>query len=230
MLAASVIKKPTESDRFFSGFALHSCSPRWIAITITVIVHLLVLWGLLRSTGLIPAKESRVTQLRYITLPLQDELDEVREIEPFTSDPDFTSQELLPTRLQQLPEFVSEVEPLTQQELSEIVGRSDSVPQNNTQGIARNVFHPKLREQLTIEENKPVLARVEDSALETHTDPSGATVVKLGSGNCLRSPAAKPGEARNWYMTSCAGKTESEKILERVDTDVNGKRRFDQNN
>lgn len=221
MLAASVIKKPTESGRFFSGFTLHSRSPRWIAIAITVIVHLLVLWGLLPSTGLIPAKESRVTQLRYIVLPAQDELDKVRVIEPFALNSDLTSQELLPTRLQQLPEFVLEVEPLTQQELNEIVERSDSVPQNNTQGIARNVFHPKLREQLTTEENKPVLARVEGSALETHTDPSGATVVKLGSGNCLRSPAAKPGEARNWYMTSCSGKTESEKIMDRVKQSIN---------
>ncbi|MEN0038933.1 MAG: hypothetical protein AAGC78_17780 [Cellvibrio sp.] len=230
MLAASVIKKPTVSGRFFSGLTLHSRSPRWIAIAITVIVHLLVLWGLLRSTGFIPAKESRVTQLRYITLPAQNEPEKVRAIESFTLSSGFTSQELLPAKLQQLPEFVTEVEPLTQQELNEIIGRSNYPSQNNTQGIARNVFHPGLREQLAIEENKPVLARVEDSALETHTDPSGATVVKLGSGKCLRSPSVKSGEARNWYMTSCGGKTESEEMLERVDMDVNGKRRFGEPN
>lgn len=227
MLATSVIKKPTESGRFFSGPILHGRSPRCIAIAITVIVHLLVLWGLLRSTGLIPSNESRITQLRYITLPAQDEADKPRVIELLTLSSDPAPKELLHTTLQQLPEFIS-VEPLTQQELNEIVGRSDYLPQNNTQGIARNVFHPKLRGQLTIEENKPVLARVEDRTLDTHTDPSGATIVKLGSGNCLRSPTAKPGEARNWYVTSCAGKTESEKMLERVEDSLHRTLKFDE--
>ncbi len=117
-------------------------------------------------------------------------------------------------------------EPLTPQELKELLGGDDFPLQNNTAEIARNVFHPGLRKQLTAEANKPVLARVEDRGLETYVDPSGATVVVSASGNCLSSPAAKIGEPRNWYMVPCAGKNESEKVMDRIDEAVNGKLKF----
>jgi len=231
MLATSAIKKPTESGRFFSAAKTHRLLQRWIAIVITLVVHLLVLWGLLHATVFTSSEEPRTTQLRYITLPpVTDKIEKSRIKESLSIQLNPFSRELLQPAFQQIPELVSELEPLTPQELREITSSNSYSPQGNSLGIARNVFHPGLREKLTIEENRPVLARVEDGDLKTHTDPSGATIVRLGSGNCLKSPPSKPGEARNWYMTACAGKTESEKMLERVDRDVNGNRRFDEPN
>jgi hypothetical protein len=227
MLATFVAGKPTEFGRFFSGLTIGRISPRWIAIAITLILHIFILWALLRNAVLIPSDEFRLTNLRYITLPIVEDPDKPRLDNSLTLNFTPDSNKLLQIPLQQLPELVLEPEPLNQRELNEIVGHSDYLLQNNTQGISRNVFHPGLRKKLTAEENKPVLARVEDRGLETHTDPTGATVVKLGSGNCLRSPAVKSGEARNWYMTPCAGKTESETIMDRVDHAVNGKLELD---
>lgn len=121
------------------------------------------------------------------------------------------------------------IEPLSAQELAEVVDRNNT--QSDYQGsaaISENVFHPGLRGQLTAEANKPQLARVEDSALKTYIDPAGATVVKLADGSCLKSPhESKIGAPKNWYMTPCGGKSQSEQMMERVNQDVNGKRRFD---
>jgi hypothetical protein len=39
----------------------------------------------------------------------------------------------------------------------------------------------------------------------------------------------KIGAPQNWYMTRCAGKSESEKIMERVEQSINGKLKFDSN-
>lgn len=121
------------------------------------------------------------------------------------------------------------IEPLSSQELAEIVdshnARSDS---RSTAAIAENVFDPRLRARLSEEANKPTLARVENSGPKTYTDPAGATIVVLGSGNCLMSPLnTKIGSPKNWYMTPCVGKSESETMMERVDMDVNGKLRFE---
>jgi len=122
------------------------------------------------------------------------------------------------------------IEPLTAQELAEVVDRNNT--QSNYQGsaaISENVFHPGLRGKLIAEANKPQLARVEDSALQTYTDPAGATVVKLADGSCLMSPhESKIGAPKNWYMTPCGGKSESEQIMKRVNQDANGKLRFDE--
>jgi hypothetical protein len=96
-----------------------------------------------------------------------------------------------------------------------------------TGSIGDNVFHPALRARLITEENKPDLQRV-DLGPKTYSDPSGATIVDLGDGKCLRSSVvSKVGETQNWYMTSCGGKSESERIMERVNQAVNGKLKFD---
>lgn len=122
------------------------------------------------------------------------------------------------------------IEPLTSQELIEIVD-SHNV-QSNSQAaapIAENVFHPGLRARLSAEANKPTLMRVEASDLQTFTDPAGATVVKLPGGGCMSSPAGtKSGAPKNWYFVACGGQSESEKMMERVNEDVNGKLRFDE--
>ncbi|QEY15245.1 hypothetical protein D0C16_04195 [Cellvibrio sp. KY-GH-1] len=118
------------------------------------------------------------------------------------------------------------VQPLTMDELHELSQQRISAAGESATGIAANVFHPELRKRLHEEANKPKRQRA-DAGPKTYTDPSGATVVDLGGGKCLRSSAPKIGEAINWYMTSCGGKSESEQIMERVNQAVNGKLKFE---
>lgn len=122
------------------------------------------------------------------------------------------------------------IEPLSALELKEIVESHDAQSASqSTAAIAENVFHPGRRARLSAEANKPTPVRVEDSGLQTFTDPAGATVVKLPGGGCMSSPAdAKIGVPRNWYFTACGGQSESEKMMERINEDVNGKLRFDE--
>lgn len=118
------------------------------------------------------------------------------------------------------------VQSLTMDELRELNQQKNTVIAAPATGIAANVFNPALRKRLHEEASKPELQRA-DAGPKTHTDPSGATIVDLGGGKCLRSSAPKPGEAQNWYMTSCGGKSESEQIMERVNQAVNGKLTFE---
>ncbi|WP_049629939.1 hypothetical protein [Cellvibrio sp. pealriver] len=120
------------------------------------------------------------------------------------------------------------LKPLTAEELRDIIQSNNSAHQTTpTGGIATNVFHPGLRQRLQEEERKPELQRA-DAGPKTHTDPSGATIVDLGGGKCLRSSVPKLGQVQNWYMTSCGGTSESEQIMERVNNAVNGKLRFEE--
>ncbi len=116
------------------------------------------------------------------------------------------------------------IQPLTNDDLRDIVQSSaaerDQSPAPSGD-IAANVFHPELRKRLQEEASKPKLKRVEDKdGLESHIDSSGATIVDLGGGRCLRSPPTKVGEAKNWFMVSCGGKTESEQMMDRVNQEV----------
>lgn len=112
---------------------------------------------------------------------------------------------------------------LSAEEIREIGQREHSMDTpRRTGSISENVFHPGLRKRLREEESRPELQRA-DRGLKTHTDPSGATIVDLGGGKCLRSSLTRPGETQNWYMTSCSAKSESERMMERVDQTVNGK-------
>lgn len=122
------------------------------------------------------------------------------------------------------------IEPLSAQELKEVVESHDAQSASqSTTAIAENVFHPGLHARLSAEANKSTLMRVKASDLQTFTDPAGATVVKLPGGGCMSSPAnTKIGAPKNWYFTACGGQSESEKIMERVNSDVNGKLRFDE--
>lgn len=118
------------------------------------------------------------------------------------------------------------IQPLTMDELRELNQQENTLLDEPATGIATNVFNPALRRRLNEEASKPGLLRA-DSGPKTHTDPSGATVVDLGGGKCLRSSVPKLGEAQNWYMTSCGGKSESEQIMDRVNQAVNGKLKFE---
>lgn len=225
--------KPTGNGRFFvyltslvssaTVVITPSNSSRWIAIGITLILHLIVLWTAVRNSRSIPPSELLSGRLHYVELPPLEEPPVLRVAQPPVINPDSfkvnSPQDVLPP----LPELTLPLEPLTPQEINELLSNNNFSSQPNSAEIARNVFHPGLRKQLTDESNKPVLARVEDGGLETYTDPSGATIVVSGSGSCMMSPPAKIGEPRNWYFVACAGKNESEKMMERVNEAVNGK-------
>lgn len=124
------------------------------------------------------------------------------------------------------------IEPLSAQELAAIVERHTAEPDyHHAPAIAENVFHSGLRAKLNEEASKPLLARVEDAGLVAHTDPSGATIVMLDNGGCLRSPPSEIGAEKNWYVsvTPCPGKSRSEKIMEQVEQSITGKLKFDKN-
>lgn len=134
----------------------------------------------------------------------------------------------LPINVETLPPAVV-IQPLTSEELRSVIEVDDQPrTQSRGSGISANVFNPALRKRLQVEESKPVLVR-EDMGLKNHIDPSGATIVDLGEGECLRSSVVtKPGEAQNWYktMTPCGGTTESERAMDRVNQEV--RERFQQ--
>lgn len=117
---------------------------------------------------------------------------------------------------------------LSRDEMQEIyLERKSTIAPQLKGSIAENVFNPALRERLIAEENKPDLQRV-DAGLKTNSDPSGATIVDLENGKCLRSSAVrKVGEVQNWYMTGCGGKSEAERMMERINERVNGRLRFE---
>ena len=225
MLAiSSELKNPTGDGRFFSGVITRSNSPRWIAIAVTLLLHLLFLWLVISGKHSSLRDNSIKTRLQYIEPTVLEKPAPSQRVDPLSINPASTTITLLP-----LPQLAIQPEPLTQQELRELLGNYDYPSQSDMAGIAKNVFHPELRKQLTDESNKPVLARVEDRGLETYTDPSGATIVVTGSGTCLSSPPAKIGSPRNWYVSTCSGKTESEKIMDRVNEAVNGKLKLERN-
>ncbi|WP_062060509.1 hypothetical protein [Cellvibrio sp. OA-2007] len=120
------------------------------------------------------------------------------------------------------------IEPLTAQELAELTDNHNSTTAHqDSASIAENVFHPGLRAQLTTEANKPKLARAEESALQTYTDPAGAEVMKISDKGCMRSPSdTKVGAPKNWYFAGCGGQSESEKMMERVNGEVKKKVSF----
>lgn len=229
MLAtASTVKKPTKSGRFFSIVVTPPYLPRWIAIIFTLALHLLMLSRVIHGGSLRLPEDLMMARLQYIKLPSPEKPTLSRLVEPPLVSPLNPDIKLLADSFLPLPAIIVQSEPLTREELQELVGEPNYIPQHETADIAKNVFHPGLRKQLTIEANKPVLARAEDQGLETYMDSSGATIVKLSDGSCLKSPPVKIGEPQNWYMAPCAGKNESEKIMDRVNQAINGKLRLNE--
>lgn len=229
--------------------ARHQQSPLlWLALLLSSLLHLSLLLVEFSSNQLRPKQAP--TQTLHIDL-LQAPLKKrdvgpelmVREtvesqtdskatkdvIEPPVSKPVIATTEK-PRETQRQARVV--IESLSPQELIAIVDNHNAQRDHQSQSaIGKNVFHPGLRAQLNAEANKPILARVEDAGLKTHLDPSGATVLMLDNGGCLRSPPTEIGEAKNWYvsMTPCPGKNESERIMERVEQSINGKLKINNN-
>lgn len=217
----SYYSKTTIGIRWLWGvIAEHSVLLRWITLLFSVALHVLVLWFGFSSITSISVETPRA-RLQYVNLasPVDEHVDPPRVVEPSIDPERIHKALLLSMPLPESVEYSSLLEPLTPQELKQI---TDAYPSQrdseNSAVIAKSVFHPGLRKQLTIEANKPKLARVEDdNGPKTYTDPSGATVVVLGNGSCLRSPGTTSSRGpRNWYMTPCGGKAESEQMLERV--------------
>ena len=205
-------------------------------IAISVLCHALLLildWDL-QVLPPVKAPATRLTVQLQAAIPELDTLPKqpietpsagAATAEPIVDEPRILEKESpvsAPTR-EEKPTTVL-VQPLTTDELRSVIERDEQtsieLPTHApASGIAANVFNPELRKRLQEEEGKPELQRA-DAGPKTHTDPSGATIVDLGGGKCLRSSAPKPGAAQNWYMTSCGGKSESEQMMERVNQEV----------
>lgn len=113
--------------------------------------------------------------------------------------------------------------PLSSQEMSEISASQHSgSAYSHSSAIEKNVFHPKLRSQLKALQQQPALARVEDSRLDMYSTGIGSDRLKTKGGGCLEvADRGRDSGPRNWYMTRCAEKSESENMMERVNEAVN---------
>lgn len=124
------------------------------------------------------------------------------------------------------------IEPLTSQELAGIVDSHNEQPDyENALPIVKNVFHPELRKKLIAASKERRKKRIEDEdASADYIDPAGAVRIETGMGTCISTPQNnKPGASRDWYVSLCKGKSESEKAMERVEQSINGKLEFDEN-
>lgn len=243
MLADPTYVREVDLSRFANSIAeldAHPCSypsPRYLLVGLffSALLHVfLFFWQI--DSSVLPKSAPRI----YLTLnpidvkPKEDILLSAQPEKPVTTS-DLAPVSVPPAPLPETAISSSELEQtriittLSRDEMQEIYPERTSTIAPQLKGsIAENVFNPALRERLMTEENRPDLQRA-DTGPKTHMDPSGATVVELGNGKCLRSSVlTKVGEAQNWYMTSCGGKSESERMMERINDQVNGKLRFDE--
>jgi hypothetical protein len=218
-----------------------------IGVGASCVVHTLALLVNWRSASIeIEKFEAPVLVIQLQAIPPKPEpVIESSVIEPQAIEPQAIEPKVIEDvaqTLSELPEIKSQsepissqsetetsmIQPLSAQELREIIQSNSGEPAAApTTGIAANVFNPALRKRLQEEELKPNLQRV-DAGPKIFTDIHGQSIVDLGGGNCLRSSASKPGEPTNWYMTSCAGKSDSEQIMERVNQAMNSKLKFEE--
>lgn len=113
--------------------------------------------------------------------------------------------------------------PLSSQEMSEISASQNAGSiYSNSSAIEKNVFHPQLRSQLNALQQQSALTRVEDSQLNMYSTGIGSDRLKTKSGGCLEvTDRGRDSGPRNWYMTRCGGKSESENMMDRVNEAVN---------
>lgn len=215
-----------------------------VALFVSVLLHsLLLLWQVEKPAQYTPAKRIHLNLNRIYEAPKEISKPAAKPEEPVTVNnkeqvaapvvdtpvmtaPAPTTPDDSLSNVEQKPRIITS---LSRDEMHEIYNQRNATSASpKTDSISRNVFNPALRERLITEENKPDLQRA-NIGPKTHMDPSGATVVELGNGKCLRSSVVtKAGETQNWYMTSCGGKSDSERMMERINDQVNGKLRFDE--
>ncbi len=210
-----------------------------LALFISIVLHsLLFLWQMDKPAIFTPASQIHINLNKVYVAPQEQPKASEPKDEPFTTrnnEQVVTPALTIPApripnetraRREEKPKIVTSLSRDEMQEIIEQRNGDNAMPKPDS--ISRNVFNPALRQRLMDEENKPDIRRA-DAGPKTHMDPSGATIVDLGGGKCLRSTAfTRVGEAQNWYMTSCGGKSESEGMMERINERVNGKLRFDE--
>ena len=252
MLADPTYVREVDLSRFANSIAeldAHPCSypsPRYLLVGLffSALLHVFLFFWQIDSpvidSSVLPKSAPRI----YLTLnpidvkPKEDILLSAQPEKPVTTSdlaPVSVSPATLPEAAISSDELPLPVEQarmittLSRDEMQEIYPERTSTIAPQLKGsIAENVFNPALRERLIAEENKPDLQRA-DAELKTYSDPSGATIVDLGNGKCLRSSVvSRVGEVQNWYMTGCGGKSESERIMERINERVNGKLQFEE--
>ena len=248
MLADPTYVREVDLSRFANSIAELDAHPRsyssirylLVGLFFSALLHgFLFFWQIdspVIDSSVLPKSAPRI----YLTLnpidvkPKEDILLSAQPEKPVTTS-DLAPVSVPPAPLPETAISSSELEQtriittLSRDEMQEIYPERTSTIAPQLKGsIAENVFNPALRERLIAEENKPDLQRA-DAELKTYSDPSGATIVDLGNGKCLRSSVvSRVGEVQNWYMTGCGGKSESERIMERINERVNGKLQFEE--
>lgn len=218
----------------------------WCALLLSLLLHLSLL--------LFEFSEKQTHPKQVATQTLHIDLLQV-PIKKLDAEPDLLTKEIV--ELQSVPEAVKDaapvpakviaptenprevqpvtrlvIEPLSAQELTEIVDSHNAQPDyENAPPIVKNVFHPELRKKLIAASKERRKKRVEDKdSSADYVDPSGAVRIETGMGTCISSPQNnKIGAPRNWYISLCKGKSESEEAMERVEQSINGKLKFDEN-
>jgi hypothetical protein len=85
-----------------------------------------------------------------------------------------------------------------------------------------NVFDPRLRARL---QNNPVRrASQQASGPTTVANIHGNIIVEQEGGGCMMAVSAAVTQPTNWYLTTCAGKSESEQMMERINNEVKSRR------
>lgn len=101
--------------------------------------------------------------------------------------------------------------------------RQNNVERNNTDSLA---FNPHLKQQL--QKTRQVTNQRGKKSISWQ-DAGGSLYYKVG-GQCFMSPpqnaTSSVREGKNWYMVSCPGKSESEKMIDNVNREM--KERFKQ--
>jgi hypothetical protein len=96
----------------------------------------------------------------------------------------------------------------------------DSGPQ---EGAFGNVFNPRLRQRLQHNHTHRSTAKL--GGLEETRDAYGDRRVALGNKRCMMAKQSmRSGEATDWYLTSCGGLDEGEKMLRRVEQNWRNRR------
>jgi len=212
----------------------------WCALILSLLLHLSLLLFKFSEKQSHPEQAPTQTlhiDLRQLPIKKQDVTPEIRTQEVIDIPPVQEAEKEIAAPLVATKKIVTTakpdeakpvtrlvIEPLSSQELAEIVDSHTEQPDyENAPPIVENVFHPELRKKLIAASKERRKKRIEDEdASADYIDPAGAVRIETGMGTCLSTPQNnKPGAARDWYVSLCKGKSESEKMMERVNEDVN---------